>query len=65
MKQIFFGLAVCLFWLISAEAQERYQPERLGRGRLVFEKSLHAIELEVALTESARAKGLMFRESLA
>lgn len=65
MKQIYFGLAVCLFWLISAEAQERYPAERLGRGRLVFEKSRQAIELEVALTESARARGLMFRESLA
>ncbi|MGD7035582.1 DUF192 domain-containing protein [Methylotuvimicrobium buryatense] len=65
MKKIFLGLTVCLFWLISAEAQELYPAERLGRGRLVFEKSRHAIELEVAMTETARARGLMFREALA
>ncbi len=65
MNKLLLGLTVCLFWLVDAEAQEAYPTERLGRGRLVFEKSQQALELEVAMTETARARGLMFRKALA
>lgn len=65
MKKRLCVLAVCLAWLIGAQAQPPYPPVPLGKGRLIFEKQQQSIDLEVAMTEAAKARGLMFREALA
>lgn len=64
-KIVLMSCGVLLLWPYFAEAQELYPAERLGRGRLVFERQQAAIALEVAATEGARARGLMFRNELA
>lgn len=65
MKKIVLIVCGVLLWPVFAGAQELYPAEKLSRGRLVFERQQAAIELEVAATEGARARGLMFRNELA
>lgn len=65
MKSVVSILFGIMFWPVVAVGQELYPAEPLGQGRLLFEKQNAAIVLEVATTEGARARGLMFRNELA